>query len=66
MFHVYPILMPWADASREAYREIGGFVRERVTEAAEHRAAQRATRAATRRTPRRAPRTPRSTSVRNP
>ena len=66
MFHVYPILMPWADAGREAYREIGEFVRERVTEAAEHRAAQRATRAATRRTPRHAPRTPRSTSVRNP
>jgi acetyl esterase/lipase len=34
MFHVYPILMPWAESSREAYRQIGEFVRERVTEAA--------------------------------
>lgn len=32
MFHVFPILMPWADASREVYRELGDFVRERVTE----------------------------------
>lgn len=34
MFHVYPILMPWADVSRKVYREVGEFVRKRVTEAA--------------------------------
>ena len=62
MFHVYPILMPWADASREAYREIGEFVRERVTEAAEHRSAQRAARTGTRRSSRRTARAPRSTT----
>jgi acetyl esterase/lipase len=49
MFHVFPILMPWADASREAYREVGEFVRERATEASDAdtrrsgRAARRAT-----------------------
>lgn len=26
MFHVYPILMPWADASRRAYESLAGFV----------------------------------------
>jgi acetyl esterase/lipase len=26
MFHVFPILMPWADASRRAYRSVGRFV----------------------------------------
>lgn len=26
MFHVYPILMPWADASRRAYRSVAAFV----------------------------------------
>ena len=26
MFHVFPILMPWAEASRRAYREVGEFV----------------------------------------
>lgn len=26
MFHVYPILMPWADASRRAYESLGAFV----------------------------------------
>jgi len=30
MFHVYPILMPWADASRRTYREVGRFVSERL------------------------------------
>ncbi len=35
MFHVYPILMPWADASREVYRELGEFVRERLTQASD-------------------------------
>lgn len=30
MFHVYPILMPWADASRRMYTALGDFVRERV------------------------------------
>ena len=27
MFHVFPILMPWADGSRRTYREVGEFVR---------------------------------------
>ncbi len=27
MFHVFPILMPWADGSRRAYRAVGEFVR---------------------------------------
>jgi acetyl esterase/lipase len=31
MFHMYPILMPWADASRRLYREIARFV-DRVLE----------------------------------
>jgi monoterpene epsilon-lactone hydrolase len=26
MFHVFPILMPWAEASRRAYRSVGAFV----------------------------------------
>ncbi len=26
MFHVFPILMPWAEGSRRAYREVGEFV----------------------------------------
>ncbi len=26
MFHVFPILMPWADASRRTYRAVGEFV----------------------------------------
>jgi len=30
MFHVFPILMPWADASGRVYRALGGFVRERL------------------------------------
>jgi acetyl esterase/lipase len=30
MFHVYPILMPWADASRRVYRAVGAFVRKRL------------------------------------
>jgi len=34
MFHVYPILMPWSDVSRQVYREVGYFVAKRVTEAA--------------------------------
>lgn len=33
MFHVYPILMPWADISRQVYREVGTFVRDRINEA---------------------------------
>ena len=28
MFHVFPILMPWADASRRVYRAVGEFVRK--------------------------------------
>jgi acetyl esterase/lipase len=30
MFHVYPILMPWADTSARVYRGVGSFVRERL------------------------------------
>jgi hypothetical protein len=30
MFHVFPILMPWADASRRVYRAVGEFVRKRL------------------------------------
>jgi acetyl esterase/lipase len=26
MFHVFPILMPWAEASRQVYRAVGAFV----------------------------------------
>jgi monoterpene epsilon-lactone hydrolase len=26
MFHVFPILMPWADTSRRTYRQVGEFV----------------------------------------
>ena len=60
MFHVYPILMPWAEASREVFRELGEFVRERVTEASELRSARRAAPTGSRRTPRRAARPSRS------
>lgn len=28
MFHVFPMLMPWADASRRVYRAVGEFVRD--------------------------------------
>jgi acetyl esterase/lipase len=27
MFHVFPILMPWADSSRRTFRQVGEFVR---------------------------------------
>lgn len=30
MFHVFPILMPWADASGRVYRAVGAFVRDRL------------------------------------
>lgn len=30
MFHVFPILMPWAEASGRVYRAVGRFVRERL------------------------------------
>jgi len=40
MFHVFPILMPWADASARVYRALGRFVRARVP--AEALAPQRA------------------------
>jgi hypothetical protein len=30
MFHVFPILMPWADASRRVYRAVGDFVRKHL------------------------------------
>ena len=32
MFHVYPILMPWADASRRAYAALAGFVDRALAE----------------------------------
>jgi acetyl esterase/lipase len=32
MFHVFPILMPWAEASRRAYRAVGSFVRDHLPE----------------------------------
>jgi epsilon-lactone hydrolase len=32
MFHVFPILMPWAEASRRAYRAFGDFVRDHLPE----------------------------------
>lgn len=30
MFHVFPILMPWADASRRTYRAVGRFVADQL------------------------------------
>jgi epsilon-lactone hydrolase len=30
MFHVFPILMPWAEGSRRAYRAVGEFVNARL------------------------------------
>ncbi len=32
MFHVFPILMPWADASRRVYRAVGEFVTSHLEE----------------------------------
>jgi hypothetical protein len=32
MFHVFPILMPWAEASRRAYRSAGEFVDRQLPE----------------------------------
>jgi epsilon-lactone hydrolase len=32
MFHVFPILMPWAEASRRAYRTVGSFVDQHLPE----------------------------------
>ena len=34
MFHVFPILMPWADASRQVYRDVTRFVRGVLEDAA--------------------------------
>jgi acetyl esterase/lipase len=34
MFHVFPILMPWADASSRVYRAVDGFVSRRLDAAA--------------------------------
>ena len=31
MFHVFPILMPWAEASKRVFREIGDLARREVT-----------------------------------
>ncbi len=33
MFHVFPILMPWADASRRTYRAVGEFVAAHLPDA---------------------------------
>jgi epsilon-lactone hydrolase len=33
MFHVFPILMPWADASRRAYRSVATFIDAHLPEA---------------------------------
>jgi acetyl esterase/lipase len=33
MFHVFPMLMPWAEASREAFRMVRGFVHKIVSDA---------------------------------
>jgi acetyl esterase/lipase len=33
MFHVFPMLMPWAEASREAFRLVRGFVHKIVSDA---------------------------------
>jgi acetyl esterase/lipase len=33
MFHVFPILMPWAEASQRVYREVGEFVRDVLAKA---------------------------------
>jgi acetyl esterase/lipase len=33
MFHVFPILMPWADASRHAYRSVAAFVHAHLPDA---------------------------------
>lgn len=33
MFHVFPILMPWADESRRVYREVARFVRDILADA---------------------------------
>jgi acetyl esterase/lipase len=30
MFHVFPILMPWAEGSRRAYRAVGEFVHDHL------------------------------------
>ena len=32
MFHVFPILMPWADASRRAYRSVATFIDSHLPE----------------------------------
>jgi epsilon-lactone hydrolase len=34
LFHVFPIVMPWADASRRVLADAGGFVRDRVSTSA--------------------------------
>ena len=45
MFHVFPILMPWADASRRTYRAVGEFVADHLPGRC-RRSADRATRCA--------------------
>jgi acetyl esterase/lipase len=30
MFHVFPILMPWADSSRRTYRAVAGFIADHL------------------------------------
>ncbi len=36
MFHVFPILMPWAEASRRVYRAVGEFVTAHVGDVPRH------------------------------
>ena len=33
MFHVFPILMPWAAASRRIYADVAQFVADRLADA---------------------------------
>jgi monoterpene epsilon-lactone hydrolase len=40
MFHVFPIVMPWADASARVYRAVGDFVTERLSYAGTTEAAE--------------------------
>jgi epsilon-lactone hydrolase len=40
MFHVFPILMPWATSSRRTYHEVGAFVAERLAAGGEGGAAE--------------------------
>jgi acetyl esterase/lipase len=43
MFHVYPILMPWAGESRRVYREVAAFVGRLVADDPDYRSAAEST-----------------------